>query len=92
MGDTMNSKPTMTLNAGGLRLRRRSSTTTRSRKRPTVVQVHAIGPFQLTYVNAADDPTRKGESSGERDSRRAAHGQRSRRAVRCALRPIAFTI
>jgi quercetin dioxygenase-like cupin family protein len=24
----------------------------------TVVQVHAIGPFQLTYVNPADDPTR----------------------------------
>jgi quercetin dioxygenase-like cupin family protein len=23
----------------------------------TVVQVHAIGPFQLTYVNPADDPT-----------------------------------
>jgi hypothetical protein len=26
----------------------------------TVVQVHAIGPFQLTYVNPADDPSRKG--------------------------------
>lgn len=25
----------------------------------TEVQVHAIGPFQLTYVNPADDPTRK---------------------------------
>ncbi|HEY7235031.1 MAG TPA: cupin domain-containing protein [Gemmatimonadaceae bacterium] len=25
----------------------------------TIVQVHAIGPFQLTYVNPADDPTRK---------------------------------
>jgi quercetin dioxygenase-like cupin family protein len=25
----------------------------------TEVQVHAIGPFQLTYVNAADDPTKK---------------------------------
>jgi quercetin dioxygenase-like cupin family protein len=24
----------------------------------TVVQVHAIGPFQLTYVNPADDPTK----------------------------------
>jgi quercetin dioxygenase-like cupin family protein len=24
----------------------------------TVVQVNAIGPFQLTYVNPADDPTR----------------------------------
>ncbi len=25
----------------------------------TIVQVHAIGPFQLTYVNPADDPTKK---------------------------------
>lgn len=25
----------------------------------TVVQVHGLGPFQLTYVNPADDPTRK---------------------------------
>ena len=25
----------------------------------TIVQVHAIGPFQLTYVNPADDPTTK---------------------------------
>jgi quercetin dioxygenase-like cupin family protein len=25
----------------------------------TEVQVHAIGPFRLTYVNAADDPTKK---------------------------------
>lgn len=27
-------------------------------KGPTVVQVSAMGPFQLTYVNAADDPTK----------------------------------
>jgi quercetin dioxygenase-like cupin family protein len=24
----------------------------------TIVQVHALGPFSLTYVNPADDPTR----------------------------------
>jgi hypothetical protein len=23
----------------------------------TIVQVHAIGPFALTYVNPADDPS-----------------------------------
>ena len=27
-------------------------------KTPVVVQVHGMGPFQLTYVNAADDPSR----------------------------------
>jgi hypothetical protein len=26
---------------------------------PTEVQVHAMGPFALTYVNPADDPTRR---------------------------------
>jgi quercetin dioxygenase-like cupin family protein len=25
----------------------------------TIVQVHAMGPFQLTYVNPADDPTKR---------------------------------
>lgn len=25
----------------------------------TIVQVHAMGPFVLTYVNAADDPSKK---------------------------------
>ena len=27
-------------------------------KTPAVVQVHGMGPFQLTYVNPADDPSR----------------------------------
>jgi len=26
---------------------------------PTVVQVHGMGPFQITYVNPADDPSAK---------------------------------
>ncbi|HEX7019302.1 MAG TPA: cupin domain-containing protein [Gemmatimonadaceae bacterium] len=25
----------------------------------TIVQVHGVGPFQLTYVNPADDPSKK---------------------------------
>jgi quercetin dioxygenase-like cupin family protein len=28
-------------------------------KTAAVVQVHAVGPFALTYVNAADDPTKR---------------------------------
>jgi len=28
-------------------------------KTPAIVQVHGTGPFTLTYVNAADDPTKK---------------------------------
>jgi hypothetical protein len=29
-------------------------------KTATIVQVHGMGPFQLTYVNPADDPSTKG--------------------------------
>ena len=28
-------------------------------KTPAVVQVHAVGPFALTYVNPADDPSKR---------------------------------
>lgn len=32
----------------------------------TIVQVHAMGPFVLTYVNAADDPSKKTKASDRR--------------------------
>jgi hypothetical protein len=28
-------------------------------KGETVVQVHAVGPFEITYVNPADDPRKQ---------------------------------
>jgi hypothetical protein len=30
-------------------------------KGETIVQVHGIGPFEINYVNAADDPRKKGD-------------------------------
>jgi len=30
----------------------------------TIVQVHAMGPFLLTYVNPADDPSKKAKIGG----------------------------
>jgi hypothetical protein len=30
-------------------------------KGETVIQIHAMGPFDIHYVNPADDPTRKGD-------------------------------
>ena len=62
MGDTIDPKRTMTLNAGGFATAPAQQHHFAIAKTHTIVQIHAMGPFQLTYVNAADDPTRKGVS------------------------------
>ncbi|MEA2693452.1 MAG: hypothetical protein QOJ16_2839 [Acidobacteriota bacterium] len=33
-------------------------------KGATILQVHGEGPFQINYVNPADDPSQKGKASG----------------------------
>jgi quercetin dioxygenase-like cupin family protein len=60
MGDTVEPKKTMALSAGGFATAPAQQHHYAIAKTHTVVQVHAMGPFQLTYVNKADDPTRKG--------------------------------
>jgi len=30
-------------------------------KGETIVQVHGVGPFEINYVNAADDPRKKAD-------------------------------
>jgi quercetin dioxygenase-like cupin family protein len=62
MGDKIDPKKTMTLNAGGFATAPAQQHHYAIARTHTIVQVHAMGPFQLTYVNAADDPTRKGGS------------------------------
>lgn len=59
MGDKVDPKKVMTLNAGGFASAPAHSHHYAIAKTHTVVQVHAMGPFQLTYVNSADDPSRK---------------------------------
>jgi len=59
MGDKVDAKATKTVQAGGfgkIDARMHHYAIARSR---TIVQVSALGPFQLTYVNPADDPTKK---------------------------------
>jgi quercetin dioxygenase-like cupin family protein len=63
MGDKIDLKHTMALNAGGFATAPAQQHHYAVAKTRTIVQVHAMGPFQLTYVNPADDPTRKGVSS-----------------------------
>jgi quercetin dioxygenase-like cupin family protein len=60
MGDTIEPNKTMALSAGGFATAPAQQHHYAIARTHTVVQVHAMGPFQLTYVNAADDPTRKG--------------------------------
>ena len=59
MGDKMDTKNAMTLTSGGFATAPAKQHHWAIARTRTVVQVHAIGPFQLTYVNAADDPSRK---------------------------------
>jgi quercetin dioxygenase-like cupin family protein len=58
MGDTVDRSKMMTLPAGGFVTAGAKMHHYAIAKGHTVVQVHAMGPFQLTYVNPADDPTK----------------------------------
>lgn len=59
MGDKVDAKQTMTLHAGDFATAKAEQHHYAIARGRTVVQVHAIGPFVLTYVNPADDPTKK---------------------------------
>jgi quercetin dioxygenase-like cupin family protein len=56
MGDKFDAKNMMTLHAGGFVTAPAQGAHFAEAQGPTVVQVHAIGPFALTYVNPADTP------------------------------------
>jgi quercetin dioxygenase-like cupin family protein len=59
MGDKVDASKMMTLPAGGFITAPAKAHHYASARGHTVVQVHGMGPFQLTYVNPADDPTKK---------------------------------
>lgn len=59
MGDAIDTRHTMALTAGGFATAPAQKHHYAIAKTHSIVQVHAMGPFQLTYVNAADDPTRR---------------------------------
>lgn len=59
MGDTIEPNKTMALSAGGFATAPAEKHHYAIAKTHAIVQVHAIGPFQLTYVNPKDDPSRK---------------------------------
>jgi quercetin dioxygenase-like cupin family protein len=56
MGKTFDAKHTMELKAGGFVTAPAQEAHYAMAKGPTIVQVHALGPFAMTYVNPADTP------------------------------------
>jgi quercetin dioxygenase-like cupin family protein len=59
MGDTFDAKALKSVPAGSYVLLPREMRHFAFSKTATVVQVHGIGPFQINFVNPADDPRNK---------------------------------
>jgi hypothetical protein len=63
MGDKADAAKTTALPAGGFIVAPTNMHHYAFAKGHTVVQVHGVGPFALTYVNPADDPSKKSAQS-----------------------------
>jgi mannose-6-phosphate isomerase-like protein (cupin superfamily) len=59
MGDKLDMKQSKTLKAGGYGIAGANLHHFAWTKTGAVIQVNMMGPFQITYVNPADDPSRK---------------------------------
>jgi len=59
MGDKLDDKKGVQLTAGGYGEAPAKMNHYAWASSPTVVQVHGQGPFSITYVNPADDPSKK---------------------------------
>ncbi|HZF28017.1 MAG TPA: DUF4440 domain-containing protein [Gammaproteobacteria bacterium] len=59
MGDTLDTAAMTDISAGGYALMPAQMHHYAVAKTPVTIQVHGIGPFEITYVNPADDPRAK---------------------------------
>jgi hypothetical protein len=59
MGDKFDAAAAKDLPAGGYALLPAEMHHYAVARTPTTVQVHGMGPFALTYVNPADDPSKR---------------------------------
>ena len=59
VGDKLDPSKTTALSAGSLSIMPAKTHHFAWTKEETVVQVHGIGPFAVTYVDPADDPRKK---------------------------------
>ena len=58
-GDKLDTKATRALGAGSIAIMPPGTRHFGWTKEETVVQVHGVGPWTVTYVNPADDPRKK---------------------------------
>jgi hypothetical protein len=58
-GDKLDQSKTMALTAGAVAIMQPKTNHFAWTKEETVVQLHGIGPWGITYVNEADDPRKK---------------------------------
>ena len=58
-GDTLDTSKTKPLSAGSVAIMQPRTHHFAWTKEETIVQVHGVGPWAITYVNPADDPRKK---------------------------------
>lgn len=58
-GDKLDQSKTKALTTGSVAIMQPKTTHFAWNKEETVVQVHSVGPWAITYVNPADDPRKK---------------------------------
>jgi hypothetical protein len=63
MGDKFDAKKGETLGAGGFFTAKQGMQHYFWTTSPAIIQIHGIGPFEINYVNAADDPRKKASST-----------------------------
>ncbi|HEU4367997.1 MAG TPA: cupin domain-containing protein [Methylomirabilota bacterium] len=59
MGDKLDAKATKALGPGGVAIMQPGTRHFGWTKDETIVQLHGVGPWTVTYVNPADDPRKK---------------------------------
>ena len=59
VGDSFDESKAMQLPAGGVTIMQPKTTHFAFFKEETILQVHGVGPWEVVYVNPADDPRKK---------------------------------
>jgi len=62
MGDTVNEADAKKIDTGGVAVLPAHMHHYFLAKTPVTIQVHGMGPFEITYVNSSDDPRQKAKA------------------------------